>query len=146
MKITLREDAESKPEVIIVYPKMDETIKNLIKKIKSFGVTLPVKKGEEQFLLHIEDIYYIETVERKTFVYTKECIYRTAKKYSELCEELQKYDFVPVSRFCFLNINMLESIKTIHNSRLEGCLKNGEKINISRTYMRGIRKIFERKG
>ena len=142
MKITLREEAESKPEVIIIYPQMDDTIKNVIKKIESVDATVPVKNGEEQILLNINDIYYIETLERKTFVYTKDGVYRTGTKYNVLCNEMQKYDFVPVSRSCILNISVLESIKTVHNSRLEGTLHNGEKINISRTYMKGIKRIF----
>lgn len=71
MKITLREEAERKPEVIIIYPKMDDTIKNLIKKIKSVDATFPVKNDEEQILLNINDIYYIETLERKPFLYFK---------------------------------------------------------------------------
>lgn len=144
MKITLREEAESKPEVIIIYPQMDDTIKNVIKKIESVDATVPVKNGEEQILLNINDIYYIETLERKTFVYTKDCVYRTGEKYNVLCNEMQKYDFVPVSRSCILNISVLESIRTIHNSRLEGTLHNGEKINISRTYMKGIKRIFDK--
>ena len=144
MKITLKEQAKSEPEVIIIYPKMDDGIKSLVKKIRDMDATFSVKDGDEQILLHINDIYYIETVERKTFVYTRDGVYRTGKKYSTICDELEKYDFVPVSRSCTLNVNVLESIKTIHNSRLEGTLCNGEKINISRTYMKGIRKIFDR--
>lgn len=140
----MREEAESQPEVIIIYPRMDDEIKNLIKKIESIDAAFPVKNGEEQILLNINDIYYIETLERKTFVYTGDSVYRTGKKYSTLCDELQKYDFVPVSRCCILNINVLESIKTIHNSRLEGTLRNGEKINISRTYMKGIKEVFKK--
>lgn len=144
MKITLREDAKSKPEVIIIYPKMDGTIKKLIKKIESLEVAFPVKNGEEQLLLNIDDIYYIETLERKTFVYTKDGVYRIEKKYNVLCDELQNYDFAQISRSCLLNINVLKSIKTIHNSRLQGTLQNGEKINISRTYMKHIRRVFDK--
>lgn len=144
MKITLREDAKSKPEVIIIYPKMDGTIKKLIKKIESLEVAFPVKNGEEQLLLNIDDIYYIETLERKTFVYTKDGVYRIEKKYNVLCDELQNYDFAKISRSCLLNINVLKSIKTIHNSRLQGTLQNGEKINISRTYMKHIRRVFDK--
>lgn len=144
MKITLREDAKSKPEVIIIYPKMGGTIKKLIKKIESLEVAFPVKNGEEQLLLNIDDIYYIETLERKTFVYTKDGVYRIEKKYNVLCDELQNYDFAKISRSCLLNINVLKSIKTIHNSRLQGTLQNGEKINISRTYMKHIRRVFDK--
>lgn len=144
MKITLREEAKSEPEVIIIYPKMDDGIKSLVKKIRDMDVAFSVKDGDEQILLHINDIYYIETLERKTFVYTKDRVYRTGKKYSTFCDELEKYDFVPVSRSCILNVNVLESIKAIHNSRLEGTLRNGEKINISRTYMKDIKRIFDK--
>jgi DNA-binding LytR/AlgR family response regulator len=41
---------------------------------------------------------------------------------------------------------MLENIRTLFNSRLEGTLINGEKITISRTYIPAIRAAFAEKG
>lgn len=41
------------------------------------------------FQVHISDIYYMESVERKTFLYTKDEIYMTNKKLYELEEMLK---------------------------------------------------------
>ena len=39
-----------------------------------------------------------------------------------------------------MNINELVHIKTLSNSRLEAELSNGEKINVSRTYISEIKR------
>jgi len=59
-----------------------------------------------------------------------------------LFEQLREYAFVQVSKSCFINMDVLESIRTMLNSRLEATLINGEKINVSRTYLSGIKNAF----
>ncbi|HWQ74703.1 MAG TPA: LytTR family DNA-binding domain-containing protein, partial [Syntrophomonas sp.] len=49
---------------------------------------------------------------------------------------------VQVSKSCLINMNVLESIRTLFNSRLEATLINGEKVNVSRTYLAAIRDAF----
>ena len=89
------------------------------------------------------DVFYIESVDKRTFIYTKEKVYRSEKRLYQLENELKEYDFVKVSRTCLVNINELVHIKTLSNSRLEAELTNGEKIIVSRTYIPEIkRKIF----
>ena len=88
-------------------------------------------------------IFYIESVDKRTFIYTKEKVYRSDKRLYQLENELKEYDFAKVSRTCLVNINELVHIKTLSNSRLEAELTNGEKIIVSRTYIPEIkRKIF----
>ena len=36
----------------------------------------------------------------------------------------------------------MESIKPLFNSRMEATLKNGEKVNINRSYLAGVKKAF----
>ena len=132
------------------------------------GITLDIKPGEYvglvgssgcgkstlmKLLLGFEKpnagkIYYdnkdIESVDKRTFIYTKGMVFRSEKRLYQLENELKEYDFVKMSRTCLVNINELVHIKALANSRLEAELSNGEKIIVSRTYIPEIkRKIFK---
>ena len=56
-----------------------------------------------------------------------------------LKDKLRAYGFVQISKSCILNINTLESIRPLFNSRMEATLKNGEKVNINRNYLNGVK-------
>lgn len=144
MKLTLREEKQKELEVIIIYPEMDGEVKQLIERVKGADHKVSARLGEEKTLLGASEIYYIETLERKTFIYTEKKVYRAEDNLMSLLKQLKEFGFVQVSRACILNINVLKSIKTIYNSKLEATLSNNERINISRTYMHGIKEMFQK--
>lgn len=88
----------------------------------------------------VPEILYVESVDKRSFVYTKEMVYKSEKRLYQLEEDLREYDFVKASRTCLVNMNELECIKALANSRLEAVLTNGEKIIVSRTYLPEIKK------
>ncbi|MDE5680055.1 MAG: LytTR family transcriptional regulator DNA-binding domain-containing protein, partial [Lachnospiraceae bacterium] len=79
MEIETRQ-IDGKPlTVIIEYPILDTKTKKLIKKVKSLDLMVSGNSKGKVFQLHISDIYYAESVERKTFLYTKDEVYMTDK-------------------------------------------------------------------
>ena len=54
-------------------------------------------------------------------------------------------DLVRISRTCFMNVSHLREIMQMKNSHLEAVLDNGEKLIVSRKYLKDIKKIFRRK-
>ena len=101
-----------------------------------------ISKGNV-FQLHISDIYYIESVERKTFLYTKDEVYITDKRLYELEEMLKEAGIIRISKSCLMNVDMLYSIRQLMNSQLEATLLNGEKLIVARTYLKSIKKILK---
>ncbi len=142
MKLTLKQEKNHELEVIIIYPESDSNVKRLIERIKEFNQAILVYSDEHTYKINISNIYYIETVDRKVFVYTEQDIFRSSKKFYQLEAELAEYGFTKVNKACLLNINMLKAIKNIYNSRLEAELINGDKINVSRTYISNIKKAL----
>ncbi len=94
---------------------------------------------DTDLMINILDIYYIESVDKKTFVYLENAVYRTDFRLYQLKDKLRAYGFVQISKSCILNINTLESIRPLFNSRMEATLKNGEKVNINRNYLNGVK-------
>ncbi len=147
MKLHLKKVPElTELNIFIYYAKEDEVLNSLINKINAFNYTLHAYDDDMQYQIPIEEVYYIESVDRKTFLYCKDKVLRTNYKLQQLLYEIEPYDFVQINRTCLLNINVLESIKVLFNSRLEATLSNGEKLTVSRKYISCIKACFLSKG
>jgi DNA-binding LytR/AlgR family response regulator len=140
MKIKTEEDLSCKePEVIIRYSQKDKQINRIIDFLQSFDMEIKCAGDNAEQMINILDIYYIESVDKKTFVYLENAVYRTDFRLYQLKNKLQTYGFVQISKSCVLNINALDSIRPLFNSRMEATLKNGEKVNINRNYLNGVK-------
>lgn len=142
MEVETREINDKPLTIIIEYPKLDAKTKKLIKKIKSLDLVISGNSNGKIFQLHISDIYYVESVERKTFLYTKDEVYITDKKLYELEEMMREAGIIRISKFCLINMDMLYSVKQLINSQLEATLINGEKLIVARTYLKNIKNIL----
>ena len=144
MDIKLIEDKNSTLEVQIKYPIMNAQVKNLIHRIKSIQLKICATDDDgNETMINIYDIFYIESIERKTFIYTRDKIFRTSKKLYMLLDEFKDFGFLQINKSCILNIEVLESVKTIFNSRLKATLSNGEQVIITRTYIPAIKKWLD---
>ena len=147
MKLILTQCKElPETEVEIRYAEMNAQVRNLSKRIEQSEQYLYGEENGRQYRIRLHDIFYAESVDRRTFIYTKTTVFRSELKLYQLLNRLADTDFVQVSKSCILNIGVLENIKTLFNSRMEGTLVNGEKITISRTYISAIKAAFTAKG
>lgn len=143
MEIKTRQIDDKPLTIIIEYPILDTKTKRLIKKIESLDFMVTGNSKGKVFQVHISDIYYMESVERKTYLYTKDEIYVTDKKLYELEEMLRDAGIIRISKFCLMNMDMLYSIRQLMNSQLEATLLNGEKLIVARTYLKNIKNILK---
>lgn len=138
-------DSQTETEVEIRYAQMDTEVAELIKRVEQAENCIYGTDSGRQYKIRTTDIYYAESVDKKTFIYTKDAVFRSELRLFQLIEMLKTDDFVQVSRSCVLNIDTLDNIQTLLNSRMEGTLINGEKITISRTYIPNIRAAFTKR-
>jgi len=138
-------DGLSEVEVEIRYAQMDSEVVKLIERIEKVeSFIYGTNNGRQQKIL-ICDIFYVESVDKRTFVYIEGAVFRSELPLYKLIEMLSANDFVQISKSCLINMNVLESIKTLPNSRLEATLINGEKLNVSRTFLTKIKMAFTSK-
>ena len=143
MKIKTEQDLScNEIEVIIKYPQKDKQVNRIIDFLQSFDMQIKCAGDNDDQIINILYIYYIESVDKKTFVYLENAVYRTDFRLYQLKDKLRAYGFVQISKSCILNINTLESIRPLFNSRMEATLKNGEKVNINRNYLNGVKKAL----
>ena len=145
MRVEQRQVKDHPLTVIVEYPEYDRTVDNLIRKIKNMSISFTGRTDGKTVSIDISDIYYIENVERKIFMYSREDVYRYDGSMTEIESAMTDTDLVRISRTCFMNVSHLKEIMQIKNSHLEAVLDNGEKLIVSRKYLKDIKKIFRRK-
>ena len=144
MQIVTRQ-VEGKPlTVTIEYPEYTDSVKNLVKKIKGLDICFSAFTDDKQMRIEISEVYYIEIVDRKVFLYTREEVFRLNASMAEIGEIANESDLVRISRTCIMNTSHMTGIRQLKNSHLEAMLDNGEKLIVSRKYLHDIKRRFER--
>ncbi|MBO4847436.1 MAG: LytTR family transcriptional regulator DNA-binding domain-containing protein [Lachnospiraceae bacterium] len=146
MRIEKRQVEGQPLTVIIEYPKWNESVDNLIKKIGRMDISFVGKTEDREVSISISDIYYIENVERKLFLYTKDEVFRLDGTMPEIESRIYDTGLVRISRTCIMNTDYLKEIKQIRNSHLEAVMENDEKLIVSRKYLADIKKMFRKEG
>ena len=91
-------------------------------------------------VLELNKILYIESVDGKTFAYTEEEVLRLDYLLSQLQQILSAINFFRCSKSMIVNIDKVESLKSLPSNRIDATMCNGEHIMISRTYASDFRK------
>lgn len=144
MKLFLEQKDVKEIEVIVKYRERNSEVNKLIQKIENCNHTVFGDDNGRQYKIQINDIYYIESVDKKSFIYTKDQVFRSEQKLYYFAETLKDYEFVQVSKSCILNVDVLKHIKSLYNSRMEATLINDEKVTVSRTYLPAIKEALSR--
>lgn len=143
MIVKLEQDLSRKElEVLIKYASMNKDVERITTLLQSVDTRIKCNLDGSEKLVNVADIYYIESVDKKTFVYGEKSVYRTESRLYQLAEELAHLGFVQISKSCILNINILDSIKTLVNSRMEATLINGERLYVTRKYLDNIKQAL----
>ncbi|MCB6200743.1 LytTR family DNA-binding domain-containing protein [Extibacter muris] len=140
MLLKLEQDTDQKDiEISIKYAVMSQEVTRLISLIRSAETHIRCIADGKEKLLNVSEIYYAESVDKRTFIYCESKVYRTDLRLYQLLETLSPAGFVQISKSCILNINVLDFIRPLLNSRMEATLINGERLNVSRKYIANIK-------
>lgn len=133
-------------EVVIRYQKMSEGVDKIEKLLLTLNHTIPcIEETQAQIQVSINEIFYIESIDKHTFVYCRQKVYSSRQRLYQLMEELMTDGFVRVSKSCIVNVNCIRKIRPLQNSRIEAELSNQERILVNRKYISDIRKYLEEK-
>ena len=144
-KISIEQiDADLQEEVVIKCHEMNDYVLSLVKKLKEETKSSFISgtKGEDIYSIRMKDIYYIEATENKTFIYCKEDFYESKLKLYEIEEMVKGFSFFRCSKSIILNYNKIDCVTPAFNGRFEAKLSNGERIIISRQYVKTLKDIL----
>ena len=143
----IRKEQNTEPsevEVVIRYHKITEEVEKIEALLGTLEHTISCTEEERiQRRIVSSAIYYIESIDKRTFIYDKEKIYFSKQRLYQLLEELSGEGFVQVSKSCIVNMQYVRSIRSLTNSRIEAELTNGEKVMVNRRYVAEIKTYLE---
>lgn len=135
MKVVINTDESiNDMEVVINCKQLTPEIEKIIQMLRMMDKKLTGVANEETYIIEIEQILYIESVDKKTFIYTKDRIYESSFKLYELEQQLETHSFFRANKSCIINFRCIESLKADINRRIIVTLINGEKLIVSRQY------------
>lgn len=145
MKVVLEKAASPNDEgAVIKALSVTDEIRSAMDLLENNRRSIPVTDKEsmdygESLMLGTDLIYYAESVDKKTFIYTKDMCYETKHRLYEL-EEILSGNFFRCSKSLIINIRKIKAVKSELNGRMIAELLNGEQIVISRNYVKDLKR------
>lgn len=139
MNIRIIENINEIFEVIIKCPQLDASVMKLKKHIEAFEEKLDAVDHDTHYLVSPLEVFYFESVDNRTFLYTETKVLEIRKRLYELEEALSDKDFVRTSKSQLVNINKIKLLKPELNRSITAEMINGEILSISRRYTKQIK-------
>ena len=116
------------------YSKIDDETNAVLDRLRD---TLRYIEGtceEKKVTIALTDIFYIETVDRKTYAYTKDACVEIKEALRDILEEYSGIGFARISKSTIVNIYKIKKLQGDLNMRVIIFLKNDEKLVMNRSY------------
>lgn len=140
-KVTIKQvDKNEDEEIVVKCHEIDDEVLNIVEKLKKSETILLGSKDNEMFRISVKDIFYIESVDNKTFICMQKNVFESKLKLYEVEELTQNTKLFRCSKSMILNIAKIRSVTPSINGRFEAKLLNGETVVISRQYVPNLKK------
>lgn len=135
MKITIEErEAAQDIEVTIVCVRVDRRVLDIAARLRMLDRKVTGTADGCTRVLSAEDVLFIESVDKHTFIYTADTVLETGLRLYEMEELLADCDFLRITKGCIVNFRAITALKPDVNGRIIATLENGERVVISRQY------------
>lgn len=143
MKVDIKKDLTTESVFVEIHCReVTQEVARLERHVRRFGTSLPATENGEHFNIPIDAILYIESVDKKTFIYTERQTLMSEKRLYELEELLDKRDFFRCSKSVILHLNKVERLKPEITRNILATLVNGERVVVSRRYAPELKKLL----
>ena len=135
------EQVESKEKESAVIRATEKTtdILNAIDLLENGSGGITVTKDRSTWFCKLTQIYYAESVDKHTYVYTKDNCYECRDRLYELEEKLGTY-YVRISKSMIVNLRKVRNVSAEPGGRMVAVLLNDERVIISRSYVKEIKR------
>lgn len=141
MQIDIVNHEEDSIRVTIACKHTDACVYRLKRHIELFDERIRGKSDKETVFVELSDVLYFEVVDNHSFVYTSDKVIEIEQKLYELEQFLsQQKIFVRSSKSQIINMNKIIRLKPELNRTIQATMCNGERLYISRRYVRELKK------
>ncbi len=144
MKYTMNHISTGENEVIVNYLSMTPEVERIVNFIKGEQIKIVGWKDKKQKVIDIKTILYIETVDGRTFAYTDCDVLKLDYTLTQLEQLLNDISFFRCSKSMIINIDKVDTLRSLPSNRIDAQMINGEHIIISRTYASDFRRILKK--
>ena len=132
--IKTREENIEENYLELHYDTIDEETKAVLDRLRDTLRYIEGTTEKGKVTIALTDIFYIETVDRKTFAYTKDTCIEIREALRDIIEEFENIGFVRISKSAVVNIYKIQKLQGDINMRVIIYLKNGEQLIMNRSY------------
>ena len=98
------------------------------------------RKDDKTFMIRLDDILYIETVDEHLFIYCADDVYENRMRLYEAEQICRDTLFFKASKSMLINIKKIDNMKPSLSGRFEVTMINGERLLVSRKYVSDLKK------
>ncbi|ACV22689.1 Sensory transduction protein lytR [Slackia heliotrinireducens] len=140
MDVEIERIGEGEKELVLIRCRaVTDEVREIADFVKSRqGRLMGVLEGM-QYEVPLPDVHYIESVDGRTFLYTKDQVFETPYRIYELENRLAGKQFLRISKSMLLNLMKVGSIRPAFNGRFVAVLRSGEEVIVSRSYVKGLK-------
>ena len=140
MKYTIEQIKQGDDELILRYQDLNQEVEHVMNFMSFSEKKLVGTKDGSQIVVDVKQILYIESVDRKTFVYLEDDVVRVEYTLTQLERMLNSLRFFRCSKSMIMNIDKVKVLDSLASNRIDATMCNGEHIIISRTYASEFRR------
>lgn len=132
-------DSREKEQALIRAVEKTADILSAMDLLENGSGGVAVTKDRNTFFCKLTQIYYIESVDKRTYVYTRDDCYESRDRLYELEEKLGPW-IVRISKAMIVNLRKIRNVSAEPGGRMVAVLLNGERVIISRSYVKEIKR------
>ena len=146
MKIKVNIDPDYKEtEITINCGQISADLEKVIASLRVLDLKLTGTKNNQTYILDAAAVLYIDTTDKKTFIYTETDVYESSLRLYELEENLSACDFFRAGKSSIINFNKIKSLQADIDGRLIVTMENNERLIVSRQYASFIKNKLNRR-
>lgn len=135
MDVIIQQTKDGEKEYVLVRCReISPEFSDLLSQIQEHDKILSAYSGDKIYRIKPSDIYYIEAVDRRIFLYCENIVYESKQRLYEFEQMLNANAFMRISKSTVVNTNKIKSLSVALYGRIDAILLNDEKIIVSRTY------------
>ncbi|MCD8046150.1 MAG: LytTR family transcriptional regulator [Clostridiales bacterium] len=143
MKVRKSQDANLTEDYVDVhYRKLNAQIDGLFQYLEAMD-SIQGKNDRGLRSIPVTDVYFFETVDRKTWAYLEKEVYEVESGIHKLLEAFSGKGLVQISRSMCVNVFKIDHVQADLNMRYKIFLTNGETVIMNRSFKQGFFFISE---
>lgn len=124
----------SEDRIDFYYRAKTKEVSEILDFLRKHSQKLVGRTAGGEIIFSLNDVYYFESVDKKTFAYLDQEVVRMDMRLQDLEAAYFELGFVRVNKSTIVNVYRIQSLKPELNMRVTALLENGEKIRINRSY------------